>query len=52
MCGSLIHRELMEPMLLEFYDDIREILGRVEWMNYVLRLQGYIDEIVLKLSMN
>jgi hypothetical protein len=41
MGGSLICREPTEPMLLEVYNDIKEILGRAGWMEYVLRLQGY-----------
>jgi len=28
MGGSLIHKELTKPMLLEVYDNIRKIMGR------------------------
>jgi hypothetical protein len=52
MGGSLICKELTEPRLLEIYDKISQILGQAGWMEYVLRLHGYNDEIALIFSLN
>jgi hypothetical protein len=52
MGGSLIHREPTEPLLLEVYDNIRQILEQVGWMEYMLCLQGYDDEVALEFTLN
>jgi hypothetical protein len=52
MGGSLICKDLSEPMLLEVYGKINQILGQDGWMEYVLRLHGYNDEIALEFSLN
>jgi hypothetical protein len=52
MGGSLICREPTEALFLEAYDNIREIMQQVGWMEYVQCLQGYDDQVALEFTLN
>jgi hypothetical protein len=52
MGGSLNHREPIEMLLLEAYENIRGIFLQGGWMEYLHRLQGYDDNVALEFSIN
>jgi len=41
MGRSLIRRDPTKPLLIEDYDNVKQILEQIGWMEYVLCIQGY-----------
>jgi hypothetical protein len=52
MRGSLNCREPTKTLLLEAYDNIREIFQQGRWMEYLNRIRGYVDNVALKFAIN
>jgi hypothetical protein len=52
MGGSLNHREPIETLLLEAYENIGEIFQQGGWLEYLNRLQGYDDNVALEFAIN
>ena len=52
MRGLLIRSQPMDPILQEAYDNIKHILNQVGCIEYIQRLQGYDNEVVLGFNLN